>query len=83
MMPTCASCLGLSVGTGEAGCKSPPCGSLRRSSIGGARSRRRYSQVLLARQSTLLQALLVPEQALLCLQQPLLRALLAPALRLL
>ena len=83
MMPTCASCLGLPVGTGEARCKSPPCGSLRRGSIGGARSRRRYSQVLLARESSLLQALLVPEQALLCLQQPLLRALLPPALRVL
>ena len=83
MMPIRASCLGLPVGTGEARCKSPACGSLRRGSIGGACSRRRYSQMLLARQSRLLQALLVPEQALLCLQQPLLRALLPPALRLL
>ena len=83
MIPIRASCLGLPVGTGEARCKSPPCGSLRRGSIGRARSRRRYSQVLLARQSALLQALLVPEYALLRLQQPLLRALLAPALRLL
>ena len=83
MMPSRASCLGLPVGTGEVRCKSPPCGNLRRGSIGGARSRRRYSQVLLARESSLLQALLVPEQALLCLQQPLLRALLPPALRLL
>ena len=83
MIPIRASCLGLPVGTGEVRCKSPPCGGLRRGRIGGARSRRRYSQVLLARQSTLLQALLLPEYALLCLQQPLLRALLAPALRLL
>ena len=61
MMPSRANCLGLPVGTGEVRCKSPPCGNLRRGSIGGARSRRRYSQLLLARQSTLLQALLVPE----------------------
>jgi len=70
MIPTRASCLGLPVGTGEARCKSPPCGSLRRGGIGGARSRRLYwlySQLLLARQTTLLQAFLVPEQALLCL----------------
>jgi hypothetical protein len=42
-----------------------------------------YSQLLLARQITLLQAFLVPEQALLCLQQALLCALLPQALRML
>jgi hypothetical protein len=40
---------------------------LHRGSSGGARSRRLYSQLLLARQITLLQAFLLPEQALLCL----------------
>ena len=74
---------GLWVGTGEARCKSPPCGGLHRGGSGGTRSRWLYSQLLLARQITLLQAFLVPEQALLCLQQALLCALLPQALRML
>ncbi len=72
MLPGRSCSLGLSVGTGEARCKSPPCGSLRRSrshrsSSGGGSSRRLYSQFLLARDITLLQALLALKQALLCL----------------
>jgi hypothetical protein len=67
VLPSRPCCLGLWVGTGEALCKSPPCGSLHRGSSGGAPSRRLYSQLLLARQITLLQASLVPKQALLCL----------------
>jgi hypothetical protein len=64
MLPSRPYRLGLWLGTGEARCKSPACGSLHCS---GARSRRLYSQLLLARQITLLQALLALEQALLCL----------------
>ena len=67
MVPRRLCSLGLWVGTGEARCKSPPCGSLYRGSSGGASSRRLYSELLLARQITLLQSFLVPEQALLCL----------------
>ena len=74
---------GLWVGTGEARCKSPPCGSWHRGSSDGASSRRLYSQFPLARQITLLQSFLVPEQALLCMQQALLCALLPQALRML
>ena len=83
MLPSRACCVGLWVITGEARCKSPPRGSLRRGSRGGASSRRLYSQLLLARQITLLQALLALKQALLCLQQALLCALLPHALRML
>jgi hypothetical protein len=57
--------LGLRVGNREARCKSPSCGGLHRGSSGGTSSRRRYSQLLLTRQMTLLQSFLVPKQALL------------------
>jgi hypothetical protein len=84
LKPSRVCCLGLSVSTAEVRCKSPPCRSLHRGSSVGARScRRLYSRLLLARQITLLHALLALEQALLCLQQLLLRALLPQALRLL
>ena len=78
MKPSLACRLGLRVGTGELGCKSPACRSLH---CGGSRGL--DSQLLLARQITLLQVLLALEQAPLRLQQPLLRALLLHALRLL
>jgi hypothetical protein len=81
--PSLACCLDLSVGTGELGCKSPACRSLHRGSGVRPRSRRLYSQLLLARQINLLHVFLALEQALLCLQQSLLRALLPQALRLL
>jgi hypothetical protein len=83
VLPNSACHVGLRVITGEARCESPPCGSLHRGGSGGLRSRRLYSQLLLARQITLLQALLALELALLCLQQPLLRALRPRAFRLL
>jgi hypothetical protein len=68
VVPSRACYLGLwVVGTREATCKSPARGSLHCGSNGGPCSRRLYSQPLLARQITLLHALLVPEQALLCL----------------
>jgi hypothetical protein len=54
---------------------------LHSGSSGGASRRRLYSQFLPARQITLVQCFLVPEQALLGLQHALLRALLPPALR--
>ena len=75
MKPGLACCLGLTVGTGEMGCKSPACRSLQGGGV-GARSRRLDPQLLLARQITLLHVLLALEQALFCLQQSLLRALL-------
>ena len=81
MVPGRPCSLDLRVRTGEARSKSPACGSLHRRWNGGARSRRRYTELLLARQITLLQAFLVPEQALLCRQQALLCALLPQALR--
>jgi hypothetical protein len=65
MVPSRPSRLGLWVGTGETRCKSPPRGGLRCGSSDRASSQRLYSQLLLARQITLLHALLALEQMLL------------------
>ena len=82
MKPSLAGRLGLTVSTGELGCKSPARRSLHRGGV-WARGLRLDSQLLLTRQITLLQLLLALEQALLRLHQPLLRALFLYALRLL
>ena len=66
MKPSRVCCLDLLVGAGEVRGKSPPHRSLYRGSV-GARCRRLYSQLLVARQIALSQAFLLPEQALLCL----------------
>jgi len=81
LKPGRVCCQGPSIGAGEVRCKSSPCRSLHRGSSVGARGRRLYSQLLLARQITLLHALLALEHMLLRLQQPLLRSLIPRALR--